>query len=122
MVGPALPPVAAPPPNPQELMHATVMGDESRVRVLLEDRADVAAADFTGWPALHWAAREGHEGIARRLLEARADLAAAEVELDAGPARGPRRRERVAPRRRTRPRVVPIAVACTHAGAATRGA
>jgi ankyrin repeat protein len=46
------------------------------VRLLLEKGADVEAKDNSGWTALHYAARRGHEAVVRLLLEKGVDVEA----------------------------------------------
>ena len=53
-------------------------GHEAVAKLLLDHRADVAAADNDGNPALILAATGGHEAVAKLLLDHRADVAAAD--------------------------------------------
>lgn len=51
------------------LMLAAANGHAETVRVLVENGADVNAADRTGWTVLHAAIHGGHEDVVRLLLE-----------------------------------------------------
>ncbi len=69
--------VAGPSPDPdQSLIQAARDGDAATVRQLLEEGADVRAAQGDGMTALHAAAERGHLGVARMLLDAGADVSA----------------------------------------------
>jgi len=59
------------------LADAAEKADWSRFRTLLNDRADVKAAQADGMTALHWAAHHDHAETARLLLAAGADVKAA---------------------------------------------
>ncbi len=56
------------------LADAAQLGDRRQIRALLEESADVGAAQVDGMTALHWAARDGDLEIARLLLEAGAEV------------------------------------------------
>ena len=58
------------------LADAAERAEWSRVPALLENGADVNAAQVDGMTALHWAAHHDHPGTVRRLLAARARAAA----------------------------------------------
>ncbi|KAH9204233.1 ankyrin repeat-containing domain protein, partial [Leptodontidium sp. 2 PMI_412] len=49
------------------------------VRVLLEQGADVKAADLDGWTPLHGASSNGHVEVVRVLLKQGADVKAADL-------------------------------------------
>ena len=59
-------------------MGAAAGGHEAVTKLLLDHRADVAAADNDGVTALILAAECGHEAVAKLLLDHRADVAAAQ--------------------------------------------
>jgi uncharacterized protein len=56
------------------LIDAAADGDLSRVRLLLDSKADVNAKTSNGFTALTMAARNGHADVARLLLDAKADV------------------------------------------------
>lgn len=60
------------------LMRAATGGQEATTKVLLEHKADVAAADSGGTTALMRAALGGHVAVAKLLLEHKADVTATE--------------------------------------------
>jgi len=60
-----------------ELADAAMRRDAAQVRALIENGADVNAAQPDGATALHWAAYHGDTALARLLLEAGADVSAA---------------------------------------------
>ena len=66
---------ATPPDSP--VADAAMRGDEGSVRVLLQQGADVNAAQGDGMTALHWAADRGDVEMARMLVYAGASLEAA---------------------------------------------
>ena len=66
---------ATPPDSP--VADAAMRGDEGLVRVLLQQGADVNAAQGDGMTALHWAADRGDVEMARMLVYAGASLEAA---------------------------------------------
>jgi ankyrin repeat protein len=73
-----LAPVAGVAASGVPLVDAVERGDESVVRALLEQRADVNARAVDGTTALHWAVRGDHLRIADLLLRAGADAAVAD--------------------------------------------
>ena len=64
---------SAPPESP--VADAAMRGDADEVRTLLQDGADVNAAQGDGMTALHWAAENGDSGLAEMLLQAGANVA-----------------------------------------------
>ncbi len=63
---------AAPPESP--VADAAMRGDMDAVRALLEEGADVNAAQGDGMTALHWAAQNGNVALADLLLHAKAKV------------------------------------------------
>ena len=61
------------------LHYAALSGSAAAVGLLLDARADVAAADEERRTALSWAAAEGHEGVVSQLLRARAEPGSADA-------------------------------------------
>ena len=57
-----------------ELFDAIQHGELARVRLLLDDGADIGALSFTGRSVLHEAALYGHFEIARLLIERGAEI------------------------------------------------
>ena len=66
-------------PGETALTKAALKGHDSIVRLLIEQRVDVNAADKKGNRVLVNAARNGHETTIRLLLEHRADVNAARL-------------------------------------------
>lgn len=62
----------APPEAP--VADAAMQGDLERVETLIQEGADLDAAQGDGMTALHWAAEQGHAEMARTLVEAGAGL------------------------------------------------
>ena len=58
----------------EELLLATIRGDESLVRDILESGAEIDTRDIDGGPALQWAAWYGYFGIVITLLDHGADV------------------------------------------------
>jgi len=58
----------------KELLLAAKSGDKERVRLLLENGANVNARDRYGWTALMWAVFKGYKEIVKLLLENGADV------------------------------------------------
>eukprot|EP00327_Prymnesium_parvum_P008536 CAMPEP_0182820224 /NCGR_PEP_ID=MMETSP0006_2-20121128/13015_1 /TAXON_ID=97485 /ORGANISM="Prymnesium parvum, Strain Texoma1" /LENGTH=60 /DNA_ID=CAMNT_0024946885 /DNA_START=57 /DNA_END=236 /DNA_ORIENTATION=+ len=50
-------------PDSGEMISAASNGDVRALTQLLENNADIAAREEDGSSALHWAARNGHEGV-----------------------------------------------------------
>ncbi|MEX2609834.1 MAG: ankyrin repeat domain-containing protein, partial [Gemmatimonadota bacterium] len=65
---------AAPPPPDAPVADAAMREDVAAVRALLQQGADVNAAQGDGMTALHWAAEHGHADMAGMLLYAGARL------------------------------------------------
>jgi hypothetical protein len=60
-----------------DLIVASINGDLSRVKALLDAKADVNAKSGVGGTALMWASQQGHAEIVQALLAAKADVNAA---------------------------------------------
>jgi ankyrin repeat protein len=60
--------------NPTPLADAAERGDKALVRTLIQQKANVNAAQGDGMTALHWAAMNDNAAIAQMLIDAKADL------------------------------------------------
>jgi ankyrin repeat protein len=56
------------------LMFASLQGDIGMVKFLIDQQADVKAANSSGQTALHFAAQHGHRSVVELLLNANADV------------------------------------------------
>ena len=65
-----------PPQEVSALIEAAREGDRDLIRRLLREYGDIAVntPDSSGYNALHWAVREGHEGVVEELLHRREEI------------------------------------------------